>query len=407
MKRTMILQKIKISVRHHVCLLFIFLITFCASTNLSAQQIIYGSSEVQNQWFIGFEVGPRIFFADHSRQLEIRDRISGGADIYVGKWWSPILGTRVGGSWQRLKGATKYGMSDKISNVVNPGHSIDNRLYIGRPHNLYRQQFDAWHLYADLLFDVSTIFEGVDYNRFWSLVPFVGLGYISTWSQPDAHEFTFNLGLINKLHVGRNVDLIFDLKGVAFKERFKNPIRDPYPEELAKYPNRLNNDNGYRSLDGILSFSLGVAFNFGGNVIPKPIYYPAHVEPVPPPVEYPVEVVVTEWKDVATDVLILFRIGQSNLLRDARVQLDFLARLMHQYPEGTYTITGYADEGTGNPDLNYRLSRERAERVKDCLVREFGISSVRLKTVAAGGVENRYYDDPSLSRSAIIRPDKY
>jgi outer membrane protein OmpA-like peptidoglycan-associated protein len=162
---------------------------------------------------------------------------------------------------------------------------------------------------------------------------------------------------------------------------------------------------GGRPFDGILSVNLGVVFRFGGNIKPLVVYRPETIYPVPPVKVSQVER-VTEWKDVATDVLILFRINESVLLRDARVQLGFLARLMHEYPEGTYTITGYADEGTGNPDLNYRLSRARADRVKDCLVSEFGISPSRLKTYAAGGVENRYYDDPSLSRSVIIRPDK-
>jgi len=87
------------------------------------------------------------------------------------------------------------------------------------------------------------------------------------------------------------------------------------------------------------------------------------------------------------------------------VQIGFLARLMHEYPESQYIVTGYADEGTGNPELNCRLSRDHANRVKDCLSGEFGISPTRLKTVTSGGIENRFYNDPSLR--VIIRPDKY
>ena len=406
MKQAIILQKTKNGIRHYVCLSFIVLVTSCVSATLSAQNVSYTIEDDPNQWFIGFGVGPRIFFADHARQLDMIDRISGGADLYVGKWWGSILGSRLGGSWQKLKGATKYNMNDKIGNVVNPGHAIDGKHYLGRPHFLYRQQFNAWHLYTDLLFNVSNLFEGTNNNRFWTLVPFIGVGYIGTWDLPNAHEFSFNAGLLNKLRVGDKVDLTFDIRGAAFKERMKNPVRDPQPEHLSKYPDRLNNDTGYHALDGIFSVNIGVEFRFGGNGNPKPTYYyPTYIEPVRP-VEYPVEV-ITEWNDVATDVLILFRINESTLLRDARVQLNFLARLMHQYPEGTYTITGYADEGTGNPDLNQRLSRARAERVKECLVGEFGISPFRLQTVAAGGIENRYYNDPSLSRSVIIRPNKY
>jgi len=404
MKQINLQKKSEISFGTRICMLAV-LLTLCVSGFLSAQNTLYSIEQDRNEWFIGLGLGPRIFFADHARQLAINDRISGGADIYLGKWWGPVLGTRVGGSWQILKGATKYGYDPRH----NPGHAIPEDVHYYLPkHRLFRQQFDAWHLYADILLDVSSIFEGVNTNRFWTLAPFVGLGYINTWDSPTPSNsaFTFSAGLLNKLRVGNKVDLVFDLRGTAFSDHFKNNWRDPSPEQPNKYPDRLNNDTGNRSLDAILSFNIGVEFRFGGNVIPKPVYYPTtFVEPVPP-VEYPVEV-ITEWKDVAADVLILFRINESVLLRDARVQLGFLAKLMHDFPESRYVITGYADEGTGNQTTNYRLSTERANRAKDCLVNEFGIAASRLETVAAGGVANQYYNDPALSRSVVIRPVRY
>jgi outer membrane protein OmpA-like peptidoglycan-associated protein len=398
-------KNVKISIRNHA-LLFCFLLIFCVSGYSQTQNTSYVIEEERNQWFIGLGIGPRLFFADHAKQLGFMDRLSGGGDLYIGKWWSPILGTRIGGSWQTLKGATKYSMNRSVNGVRNPGHAIDNRFFIEGPHYLYRQQFNAGQIYADFLFNLSNVFEGVNHDRFWSLIPFIGIGGIGTWDQPSAQEIAFNIGLMNKLRVGNKVDLIFDIRGAIFKERLKNPVRDPDPEPSPKYTDRLNSDTGNRPYDGIFSINIGVAFNFGGNVISKPVYYQHHVEPVPPPANNEVQV-ITEWKDVAADVLILFRIGQSTLSQDARVQLGFLAKLMHDYPESSYFITGYADEGTGNPNLNLRLSNDRAKRVKDCLVGEFGIAASRLKTTGVGGIENRYYNDPSLSRSVIIRPDKH
>ena len=394
----------KMSIRNYVRLLC-FLFALCVSGVLTAQNVMNTNDENQTPWFIGVDVGPRMFFADHARQLGLNDRVSGGVDIYIGRWWSPVVGTRIGGSWQVLKGATQTG-----------AHAIDSHYYLPQ-HWLYRQQFSAYHLYTDLLFNVSNLYEGDNNNRFWSLIPFIGIGYINTWEgelqgadgKPkslEAHEITLNVGLKNLLHVGKNVDLVFDIRGAAFKDQFKDPVYQK-DADRTKYPNRLNNDTGGRPFDGILSVNIGVQFRFGAKSNPYPTYYPTtYVEPVPPPVNNQVEV-ITEWKDVAVDVLILFKIGQSTLSQDARVQLGFLAKLMRDYPESSYTITGYADEGTGNPELNYRLSNDRAKRVKDCLVGEFGISASRLKTTGVGGIENRYYNDPSLSRSAIIRPDKY
>ncbi|MDR0796225.1 MAG: OmpA family protein [Tannerella sp.] len=381
----------------------------CLSGVMTAQYDTFDDTrDQQNHWFVGIGAGPRVYIADHARQLGLSDRISGGMDLYIGKWWSPLIGTRVGASWQVLRGATKYSKSAIISGVHNPSHSIDNNLYIENPHYLYRQQFTAYQLYTDLMLNVSTLFGGENQNRFWTLVPFIGVGYVSAW-EPSSHEFAMNVGLLNTLRVGENVDLIFDIRGAAFKDRFKNPVYDPNADRTI-LTDRLNNDTGERPYDGIPSFNIGVQFRFGGGGKQKPVYYPAatYMEiPVVEPVVEKEREVVTVWKDIASDVLILFQINQSTLLKDARVQLGFLAKLMNEYPESRYTITGYADRGTGNPDLNYRLSMARAQRAKDCLVDEFGISPTRLITVAAGGVDNQYYNDPSLSRSVVIRPDKY
>ena len=370
--------------RLFVCVLFIS----CVSGVLSAQQVKNDSDDFWGQWFIGFGAGPRIYFADHARQLQLMDRISGGADIYLGKWLNPVVGARVGGSFQTLRGATQR---------AGGSHAIEtDKGYYIPEHWLYKQKFDAWHLYGDMLFNASNLFQGTNEDRFWTFSPFVGLGYMNTWDLPQAQEISLNIGVLNSLRLSSSVDLNFDIRGAMVRERFHGI------------------DVGNRPFDGILSVNLGIAFRFSGATSskPKPVYL--HQEPYYPEPPYSDEPVIetvietiTEWKDVASDVLVLFQIGQSTLSRDARVQLGFLARLMHEYPESQYIVTGYADEGTGNPDLNDRLSRARAERVKDCLVGEFGISPMRLKTVAVGGIENRYYDDPSLSRSVIIRPDRY
>ena len=381
-----VLQKrVDHSVPFRFRLLVYVLFISCISGFLSAQQVNNNSTDFKGEWFIGFGAGPRIYFADHARQLNLSDRISGGADLYVGKWMSPLIAIRAGGSFQTLKGATQQSSGS---------HGIDtDKPYYIPEHWLWRQKFDAWHLYGDMLFNASNLFAGINEDRFWTLTPFVGLGYMSTWDQPKAQEISLNIGLMNSLRLSSSVDLNIDIRGAMVKERFHG------------------NDVGSRPNDGVLSVNLGVTYRFGGSGKSKPVY--VHYEPYfpdPPSLHEPVieRVVekITEWKDVASDVLILFQIGQSTLSRDARVQIGFLARLMHEYPESQYIISGYADEGTGNPDLNDRLSSARAERVKDCLIGEFGISPTRLKTVAVGGIENRYYNDPSLSRSVIISPDK-
>jgi flagellar motor protein MotB len=390
----------KINIRKSIRLLYYVLIISGISGVLSAQQAGNSSNSFQNQWFVGVGGGSRIYFADHAKQLQLKDRISLGGDLFVGKWFVPAVGARIGGSYQSLRGAAQNW------NVNGPApHANTQGGHFLPAHGLYKQQFNAINVYGDILFNASNIFGGANADRFWSITPFAGLGYARTLSPPypddkPGSEMSFNVGLYNSFRISRSVDLNVDVRGAAVYDRFK--------VGKGKYPHVDKLNMGGRPFDGILSVNIGLTYRFGGKCKPlQMVYYPEPVYYYSDPIIETVIEKVTEWKDVASDVLILFLINQSTLLKDARVQIGFLAKLMQQYPESTYSITGYADEGTGNPDLNLRLSSARAERVKDCLVAEFGIAPSRLKTVAVGGIENRFYDDPALSRSVIIRPEKY
>ena len=107
-------------------------------------------------------------------------------------------------------------------------------------------------------------------------------------------------------------------------------------------------------------------------------------------------------KNIASSNLVTFKIGKSKLSNEARANLGMLAEVIKQGDKNAvYTITGYADAGTGSKKINKRLSKERAEAVYDCLVNEFGVDKSQLKIDYKGGVENMFYDDPRLSRAVI------
>ncbi len=109
-------------------------------------------------------------------------------------------------------------------------------------------------------------------------------------------------------------------------------------------------------------------------------------------------------KLIASGRLVVFQIGKSKLSNEARVNLGMLAEVIKQGDASTtYTITGYADKGTGSKAVNQRLSKARAEAVYNCLVKEFGVNKSQLKIDYKGGVENMFYDDPRMSRAVITR----
>jgi outer membrane protein OmpA-like peptidoglycan-associated protein len=56
-----------------------------------------------------------------------------------------------------------------------------------------------------------------------------------------------------------------------------------------------------------------------------------------------------------------------------------VADYLQANPNATVEVTGYADRGTGNPTINERLSKQRAQTVFNTLTRTYKINKDRIK----------------------------
>ena len=97
---------------------------------------------------------------------------------------------------------------------------------------------------------------------------------------------------------------------------------------------------------------------------------------------------------------VFFKIGSDKLSPQEEMNLSYLASKMKEFPNMTYTINGYADSATGTPSINQKLSLERAQAVKDLLVKKYGISADRLSVAAGGGVDK--FGQPILNRVVLV-----
>ena len=89
---------------------------------------------------------------------------------------------------------------------------------------------------------------------------------------------------------------------------------------------------------------------------------------------------------VKTDVamvpeILYFDLAQTKLSERELARLEYYAT--HTFkPDQKLLITGGADAGTGSKEVNDRLSRQRAEYVRDILVKQFGYKAANIETVA-------------------------
>ena len=69
----------------------------------------YLFNKFSSNWFIQAEGGVGMGFTTHDNNRNVGDRFTPSAKLYVGKWFSPILGLRIGGDFTSVKGVSKFG----------------------------------------------------------------------------------------------------------------------------------------------------------------------------------------------------------------------------------------------------------------------------------------------------------
>ena len=344
-----------------------------------------------SNWFVTAGGGALIFFGDHNMQMKFGDRLSPALDIGFGKWFAPGIGVRFMYSGLTIKGATQNG-SHSTGKVYDASQWLDE------------QKFDFMNIHGDVLFNASNLLCGYNEKRFWSVTPYVGLGWILTWETPRARNFNASIGLINSFRLSSAFDLNLDVRGTATKDEF-------------------DGERGGRKEEGLLSVTVGVTYKFprrtwGRSTVKTITFSDEELRLMREQlkamndennrlknelVETSNKVTerVVETNILSAPYLVTFQISRYALSNEARVNIGFQAKIMKENKNAVYTIIGYADKGTGTKEFNQFLSKSRAEAVYNCLVNEFGVPASQLKITYEGGVDNMFYDDPRVSRAVI------
>jgi outer membrane protein OmpA-like peptidoglycan-associated protein len=92
---------------------------------------------------------------------------------------------------------------------------------------------------------------------------------------------------------------------------------------------------------------------------------------------------------------VYFDNGKTNIKSEFNNRLNRAASLMNQNPEIVVVLKGYADK-SGNPELNFKLSKKRAEAVKTYLINK-GVSALKIDISYFGANSSAAINDP-LSR---------
>lgn len=367
---------------------------FTETVEYSTDKFKVETNRFWSNWFVSAGGGVNLYFGDHDKQVKFGKRLAPAVDVAIGKWFTPGIGVRFAYSGLSVKGATQTGIHSTGEEVPGKG---------GYGYWLTKQKFNYFNFHLDAMFNVSNLFFGYNPNRVYSLSPYVGLGVMKTNDTPKATEIAGHFGLLNSFRLCDALDLNLDIRGTLVSDAF-------------------DGENAGRGGEGMLSATVGLTYKFkkrgwdkaktvvriDNRAINALRQQLADAEAENDRLKRALaEGNRQKAKEIVTKAsanLVTFQIGKATLSNEARANLSLLAEAIKSGDGSVvYTITGYADAGTGSKRINERLSKRRAEAVRDCLVKEFGVSESQLRVDYKGGVDNMFYDDPRLSRAVITK----
>lgn len=352
-------------------------------------------SSWRDNWFIQIGAGIRSPFTEKGLTVgKDKHHLSPVYNLGFGHWFSPYLGFRISG---------QYGNKERWD-------------------FLQRNKAQVVSANADLMWDMTSSCCGVNPDRVFSFIPFVGVGGTYVWDYSGnmgndlkadlngnrTHQWTIpvSLGIQLRFRLCKYADFFIEGRAQFMGDNFNNytqgcPVDmnitaigglsfniggrefNTYnPCEYADYLNSLNNlVNDLRSELTVTANALAAA----------------EAQPPCP------EVAQTEIITVQAPLLsaVRFKINSDVISNEEMVNVYNVAQWMNDNPDATVTICGYADKDTGTAEYNMDLSHRRATAVKDVLTGTYGISADRLK-IQAYGSDEQVYDENNWNRIVIF-----
>ena len=251
---------------------------------------------------------------------------------------------------------------------------------------------------ADLLVNLTNLFWKGSESHLFNLVLVGGVGLNYAWHNKQVNDLisTYQLGNVaplawphsrlgHNLRVGVQLDLNLSKHfGVNLECDFNN-LSDRFNSKQA------NSD------DWQATAMIGLQYKFGYKA-KKPVVVPP---PAPAPAPAPAPVVKPEPKPAPAPVVkpapkpqplkenIFYSIRSSEVTAEEMVKVDKVVKYLNDNPSATVDIIGYADVKTGNPKINMKYSQQRAQDLKNLLVKK-GIDAKRIKASAKGDTEQPF-----------------
>jgi outer membrane protein OmpA-like peptidoglycan-associated protein len=388
--------------------LILFVLAMTVALSATAQDKYVGEKATDNI-FLSLGIGATASMYNEGG-IDIGDAIAPHLTLSVGKWFTPTWAVRLqGGLWQDKLNTGWRDSGPVVSGVELPGAKQAYGITTGR-------------IRLDGLFNLTNAILGYNPDRLVTLSVFAGPGFTiansftqvevkkesNKWSKTHSNQqmrayVNASAGLQAKFNVSTDWDIDVEARG---------ELSPSYYGTLAP-----------SVTTGSLYLTVGATYTFGGKnfvrcgesvdvaAINNDVNrYRQELSEARAEVERqraalaaakPTTIEVEVIKEIAVPGprAIFFALGSSKVDDFNLENIKLAAQVIKANPGKKYTVTGYADSGSGSAATNERIAKKRVQAVYDALIAQ-GVSADQL--VMSSSLSNLPYATDKLNRVVIL-----
>lgn len=390
-----------------------------------------------DNWFIGIHGTAIGQLGENIRPRDFFPSVRFGGALSVGKWFSPQVGIRLMGGYNRLAGkADKEFMNQSI-----PAGYPD--AYNGAPLSPARQQemaarrdqiigkgfysFSNAYGFVDALFNLNSIFKPYKESTRFNVNLFFGLGYIhsldydmdkiNSWRNvSEGGQFLSGQYFSGELESRR--DFLGVRAGVNLAYALCNALDLTFDAGVMATNDGFNLKRYDDLYDGYVQCNLGLVYHFKDQYGDRRFKY----------IRASDADILGGYKDRLNqaladlaaakaaqkdkyqqtrllDMTVSFFIDRYDITDVQKPNVAAVANYMKSHPEVKVTICGFADVETAYPAYNLRLSERRVNAVYKMLTEEYGVDGSRLTKDFKGDTVQPYKLKNEWNRVVVFYVD--
>lgn len=372
----------------------------------------YLTNPVKDNWTFG--IGGGVQFESSKFTSPV---ITPAMDIYVTKWFTPVIAARFG--YTGFTGVDRY--KDGFDYTPN---GLGNHAYWSGAYdsNSKLLKYNRSFFHVDVMWNFVNTIWGYQYNRFFTSSLYFSGGYMrlapGKLADVGDNEFAIGLGLYNAFRLTDHFTLTLDIRSNSYSARYQtseggrvlNPVATiGIAYTLNKwYWNRSRPIEVARD-EAIISAELSEAKAIkeaakAAVAEAKEVETRKELEEVREELAQLKVLSEDEFAKLAADsgTILYYEINVAKLSPSEQKHFDeFVSNTLARDPHHIFEIIGSADKGTGTEEINQGLSAGRAENIKELLMKKHNVPEDRI--VIKEIIISDEHEDGSYDRCAIIK----